>query len=153
MVFKDQELIIEAYKLVSEKAHKCGKSNKECKCKDCCKKQLKEAKKPKPDYLDADKDGDKSEPMKKALKNKKIKHESISSFKELFKAVISEEYSNTYETDKKIWQLKKQIHPEAQYFVHYKDGRKSKPLKGESVLMTIKSDVHDIESVEPVHKQ
>ncbi len=35
-------------------------------------KELKEAKKAKPDFLDADKDGDKKEPMKKALKDKKV---------------------------------------------------------------------------------
>lgn len=35
-------------------------------------KELKEAKKAKPDYLDMDKDGDKKEPMKKALKDKKV---------------------------------------------------------------------------------
>ena len=34
--------------------------------------EIKEAKKAKPDFLDADKDGDKKEPMKKALKDKKV---------------------------------------------------------------------------------
>lgn len=35
-------------------------------------KELKEGKKEKPDYLDMDKDGDKKEPMKKAIKDKKV---------------------------------------------------------------------------------
>ena len=36
---------------------------------------LEEAKKAKPDFLDVDKDGDKKEPMKKALKDKEVKEE------------------------------------------------------------------------------
>lgn len=38
--------------------------------------EVKEAKKAKPDFLDVDKDGDKKEPMKKALKDKKKTNES-----------------------------------------------------------------------------
>ena len=37
------------------------------------KKGIKEAKKAKPDFLDVDKDGNKKEPMKKAIKDKKVK--------------------------------------------------------------------------------
>jgi hypothetical protein len=40
-----------------------------------------EAKKAKPDFLDMDKDGDKKEPMKKAVKDKKKVKESFSTFK------------------------------------------------------------------------
>ncbi len=34
--------------------------------------EIKESKKAKPDYLDMDKDGDKKEPMKKAVKDKEV---------------------------------------------------------------------------------
>jgi hypothetical protein len=152
MIFKDQELLSEAYNKVAKNKCTCGKN---CTCRKEAKKPVKEAKHEKPDYLDADEDGDEEESLKQALKDKEAKTESLSLFKSLYKTTIKEEspYSNTFETDKKIWTLRRQIHPEAQYFVHYKDGRKSKPLKGESVLMTLKADVHDIESVESVHEE
>ena len=131
MIFNDTRLIQEAYENVQQTILEEKK------------------KKPKPHYLDAD-------GKAVASKGKKIKMNTEGlSFKDRFNSIINEEspYSNAYETDKKIWSLKRQIHPEAQYFIHYKSGTKSKPLKGESVLMTLKADIHDIESIEPVHKQ
>jgi hypothetical protein len=102
MVFKDQQLLAEAYNLVSEKKHKCMHAAKGCDCAGCseCKanqEPIEEAKKKaKPDHLDVDKDGDKKESMKKALKDKKEVKEQLSSFKALFNKVIAEgkkEYS------------------------------------------------------------
>jgi hypothetical protein len=98
MVFKDQELLAEAYNLVSEKKYKCKHAAKGCDCDGCkeCKanqKPLEEAKKKaKPDYMDVDKDGNKKESMKKALKDKAKKEvkEELSSFKALFNKVIAE---------------------------------------------------------------
>jgi hypothetical protein len=142
MIFNDIELIQEAYKIVQTETIK----------------EAKQKKVTKPDFLDVDNDNNKNEPLKKALKDKKkkvvVKGESLN-FKNAFGRIISEEnpFSNIYETDKKLWSIKRQINPEAQYFVHYKNGKKSKPLAGKSVLMTLKADIHDIESIEPVHKQ
>lgn len=158
MVFKDLEKLQEAYELLEKKAF----TKKTCTCKKCdaCKKthkktEIKEAKS-KPDYLDVDEDGNKKEPMKKALgdkANKKKIEERVSSFKTLFNAVMSESfgkepYSNTYEHDKKVWMLRRlsngeinKIVDEEQYDVTWKDefvkkhnGQKQQPLKGESVL-------------------
>lgn len=163
MIFKDTELLTNLYEGITNKQLNEAKHLCDCKgkCKDCetkmdlkkaGKKAIEEAKKAKkPDYLDVDEDGDEKEPLKKALKDKAMK-EGLLTFKDRYNVIMSEQ-SNTYETDKKIWSLRKQVNPEAQYFVHYKDGTKSKPLKGESVLMTLKSKVHDIESIEPAHKE
>jgi hypothetical protein len=168
MVFKDLEMLQEAYFLM-EKKHVCHPAAKGCKCDGCkeCKanskkKAVKEAKEDKPDYLDADEDGDKKESMKKALSDKgkkkeeKVK-ESLSSFKDLFRQVMAEDrkmsfgpsaHSNTFEHDKKVWMLRKlsngeinEINEDEQYDVTWKDeyvkkhnGQKQQPLKGESVL-------------------
>lgn len=81
MIFKDQELIAEAYSNIIEKRKKKCK----CDCKTCKCNELKEGKKSKkPDYLDVDKDGNKKEPMKKALKDKKHIKEGILSFKDIY---------------------------------------------------------------------
>jgi len=141
MIFKDLEMLAEAYTTIQEAK-----------------------KKPKPDYLDVDKDGNKKESMKKALKDKEkkpstkkdLKHmkEEISSFKQLFQQVISEDrkmsfgpspISGPYEHDKKVWMLRRlsngeisEINDEEQYIVTWKDPQKhnnqqEQPLKGESV--------------------
>lgn len=129
MASKDSELLAERYVAITEKRQK-----KKCECPDdceCCGKK------------------NKSLPSHSKAKNKKT-------FKELFKQKMDESasgFSNTYEMDKKIWEMRKQVNPEAQYFIHYKGGKTSKPLKGESVLMMLKSIVHDVESIEPVHKE
>lgn len=87
MIFKDAELLSEAYKAVH---CKCPKN---CDCTKCAKKtteKVEEAKKAKPDYFDADEDGNTKEPVKKALKDKAKKHvkESFSSFKDLYNSVF-----------------------------------------------------------------
>jgi len=72
-------------KKVKEAAdEKCNHSAKGKKCpvhglKECG--SMYEAKKAKPDFLDMDKDGDKKEPMKAAVKSKKKVKESFSTFK------------------------------------------------------------------------
>lgn len=92
MISKDEQLLVEAYKQVIEKMHcKCShaKAPEKCDCDGCedCKKnqKLEEGKKAKPDFLDADKDGNKKESMKKALKDKKGK----GNFKDLHKKTMS----------------------------------------------------------------
>lgn len=122
--------------------------------------ELKESKKkPKPDYLDVDKDGNKKESMKKALSDKKKSpkktsmKEGISSFKDLFQRVISEEYdkpfSGPFERSSKAWRKARllndlsngeinHINDEEQYIVTWKnpekhDNQNEQPLKGESV--------------------
>ena len=77
---KDQDYLYEAYKSVTK--HACSHAAKGCDC-DCCKEckgnqePIGEAKKSgKPDYMDVDKDGNKKEPMKKALKDKGKKVET-----------------------------------------------------------------------------
>lgn len=52
-------------------------------------KELEEAKKSKPDYLDLDKDGNKKEPMKKAAKDAKKKNESM--FDDLINELLNEQ--------------------------------------------------------------
>ena len=127
-------------------------------------------KKAKPDYLDADGDGDKKESLKKAGKDKKtsaVKEELT--FNELYKRVISEtrspitsqdfspsSYSNTYEHDKKVLMLRRlsngeisEIKDDEQYTVTWKNpekhnNQKEQPLKGESVH----SFLGDIESIQ-----
>lgn len=111
---------------------KCTK--KGCVCK-ACNKALKESE-DKPDYMDVDEDGDKKEPTKKALKDKKEEEveEALrpSNFKTLFNRVISEA----------------KVNKQAQYDCTMKDGSK-KVLKGESVLMM----KDKIKSYEPTHKK
>jgi hypothetical protein len=175
MVFKDLEMLQEAYVLM-EKKHVCQAAAKGRKCDNCeeCKKKnkkmaVKEAKQDKPDYLDADEDGDKKESMKKALsdkgKKKEVK-ESLSSFKELFRQVMDENrklefgpsaISGPYEHDKQVWMLRKlsngeinEINEDEQYDVTWKDefvkkhnGQKQQPLKGESVIPFL----NEIESI------
>ena len=62
-----------------KKVKEGGKHPKGCDCKECS--GMYEAKKAKPDFLDMDKDGDKKEPMKSAVKSKKKVKESFSTFK------------------------------------------------------------------------
>ncbi len=101
MIFKDTELLTNLYEGINkanleEKKHMCD-CDGDCKhCRDKKelnekgKKELEEAKKgKKPDYLDADEDGDKEEPMSKALKDKAMK-EGLLTFKDRFNAVMTE---------------------------------------------------------------
>ena len=135
---KDQDLIAEAYAgMLTEAKEPCCPCTigKKCTKKGCgctaCKKSLKESqileakkqapkKGAKPDYMDVDEDGDKKEPMKKALKDKA--NES-SKFKTLFMSIINEAEVCGCSVSKG-----------AQYNCVMKDGTK-KTLKGESVLM------------------
>lgn len=91
MVFKDLEMLAEAYSSI-----------------------VNEAKKEKPDYMDADEDGNKKESMKKALEDKEqpekkkekpafLKTEGLT-FKDLFNKVISEK--------KKEYDMKGAFHDE-----------------------------------------
>lgn len=137
MIFKDTEQLSNIYaKMLTEAKEPCcpctvGKkcTKKGCECT-ACKKSLKEsqlleakkkAKAAKPDYLDADGDGDKKESMKKAFKDKAMKESS--KFKSLFMSIINE-------AEVCGCPIKKG----AQYHCVTKDGEK-KVLKGESVLM------------------
>ena len=150
MTFKDQEILTNLYEalLLTEAKKKeppcpctVGKkcTNKNCKCKACCSQSLDEAKKAKkkgkPDYLDVDKDGDKKESMKKALKDKAMKESS--NFKELFLSVINEETC-----------CGTKIFPSRQYVCTF-DGQKGKVLKGESVL----KNKSKITSCKPAHQK
>lgn len=91
MISKDELLLAEAYQQVIEKAKGCShaKSPENCDCDNCddCKKnqKIEEGKNVKPDYLDADDDGNTDESMKKALKDKKNK----GNFKALHKKTMS----------------------------------------------------------------
>lgn len=72
----------ENIKLVSQLLAEAKGASK-CSCaknEDTCKvhSKMKEGKKAKPDFLDMDKDGDKKEPMKKAIKDKKVKEGAMS---------------------------------------------------------------------------
>ena len=106
MIFKDAEMLAEAYTAVLEKKCTCKHAAKGCKCNNCkdCKcnqkkKSLKEAAKEKPDYLDVDEDDNKEESMKKALsdkaKKKEIKEES-SSFADLYRQIMEEDDRNLF---------------------------------------------------------
>ena len=83
MVFKDEQLLMEAYKVISEKSKPCG-CPKDCECR-----EEKKSKKRKPDHLDVDKDGDKKESFKKALKDKSLKEGSLT-FRELYRSIIND---------------------------------------------------------------
>jgi hypothetical protein len=138
MLFKDSELLESLYQDIVTESKK----------------------KNKPDFLDVDEDGNKKESLKKAVKDKKkspMKEELT--FNELYNRVISETrrspitsqdfspsaYSNTYEHDKKVLQLRRlsngeisKINDEEQYTVTWKTPEKhnnqtEQPLKGESV--------------------
>lgn len=176
-------LLEEAYKAVDKKMV-CKHAAKGCKCDGCkdCKanqKPLEEAKKKaKPDYLDVDKDGNKKESMKKALKdkqNKKPMKEGISSFKDLFQKVISEGKFDPkmsfgpepivphLESDRKKLDLRRmsngeitEINDEEQYIVRWKNPEKhnnqqEQPLKGESVHSWLK-DIQSIRRAFPEEK-
>ena len=112
---KDQDMLAEAYNVITNKGAKklhCEHAAKGCDCNGCeeCEdnqESIQEAKrKDKPDYMDVDKDGDKKESMKKALKDKKeepeekkkkpafLKKEGLT-FKDLFNRVISEKKKAT----------------------------------------------------------
>ena len=94
-----EQALLEAVYTKMEKKCICKDPSKKNKkfsyCEEKYSKKVNEAKKGKPDYMDVDKDGNKKESMKKALKDK-AKHpvkEQLSSFKELFNKVISEKSS------------------------------------------------------------
>jgi hypothetical protein len=136
---KDQDKLADIYaNLITEAKEPCcpctvGKKCKKDRCAcTACKKSLKESqileakkqapkKGAKPDYMDVDEDGDKKEPMKKALKDKAMKESSR--FKSLFMSIINE-------AEVCGCPIKKG----SQYHCVMKDGTK-KVLKGESVLM------------------
>lgn len=131
-------------------------TKKGCVCKACA-KGLKESKKEdKPDYMDADEDGDKKESMKKALKDKAMKESS--NFKKLFSSVMTESaYSGPFEIAKKVWKLGRIVTDQrAPYVVTMKDGKES-PLKGESILNLLKNEksdwVHNVKSIRPAYPE
>lgn len=135
MSSKDTELLSNLYagivkqQLLGEAKEPCcpctqGKkcTKKGCDCKACVKSlnEAKKAKKSKPDYLDADGDGDKKESMKKAFKDKAMKESS--SFRELFNQVMTEAVV-----------CGTKVYPSRQYICTF-DGEKGKFLSGDSVL-------------------
>lgn len=63
---------LKTFESYSEKeiCNSCGCDCDVCDCENCDCGQVTEKKKSKPDFLDLDKDGDKEEPMKKAVKDK-----------------------------------------------------------------------------------
>ena len=133
MIFKDSELLTNLYAGIVKQQFLS-----EAKKDEPCVKSLNEAKKAKndkPDYLDADEDGDKKKSMKKALRDKAMKESS--NFKDLFMAIINEE---------KVCGCT--INKGAQYNCVTKDGDK-KVLKGESVIMM----KDKLKSVKAAHKK
>lgn len=135
---KDQDMLSEAYTVMTNKGAKemhCKHAAKGCDCSGCeeCKanqEPIEEAKKKaKPDYMDVDKDGNKKESMKKALKDKSkknlVKEEGLS-FKDLYNSVM-------LESKKQETVCGTKINPAFQYNCVMKDGTE-KVLKGESVL-------------------
>jgi len=151
MIFNDQEQLSNIYAgmLTEAKEPPCPCTmGKKCIKKDCqcskCKDSLKESriqeakKKPKPDYLDVDGDGDTKEPMKKALKDKQKKGmKESSNFKDLFNRVISEA---------KVCGCS--ITKGAQYICNF-NGKPGKYLSGDSVL----KNKDKITSVKPVPRE
>ena len=142
----DQKMLAEAYEAMTNSGYKkcaCKHAAKGCDCNGCdeCKcnreqvDEAKKAKKGKPDHIDVDKDGNKKEPMKKALKDKAMKESS--SFRDLFVSIINEE---------KVCGCT--INKGAQYNCVTKDGDE-KVLKGESVIMM----KDKLKSVKPAHKK
>lgn len=97
---KDADLIAEAYQKVLEEAMHCKYAKDGCDCDKCeeCKdnQTVDEAKKAKPDYLDVDKDGDKDEPMKKALKDKKKKsmHKENAEMADAYQTILEFKHIN-----------------------------------------------------------
>lgn len=100
---KDANLLAEAYQKVLEEAKHCKSALKGCDCDKCdeceANQTVDEAKHAKPDYIDIDKDGDKKEPMKKAVADKKKK----SVHKE------NAEMANAYETILEFKQINKKF--------------------------------------------
>lgn len=155
MIYKDVEKITDIYAQMLAEAHdvmtskgrkkcNCAHAAKGCDCDGCedcrCnKEQIEESKKKKakPDYLDVDKDGNKKEPMKKALKDKQVKESS--KFKNLFLSLMNE----TTVCGTKVM-------PNRQYKCVTKDGE-TKTLKGESVIKM--SDKTKFKSVKPAHQK
>ena len=150
MIFKDTELLSNLYagivkqQLLNEAKEPCcpcteGKkcTKKGCDCKACVKSlnEAKKAKKGKPDYLDVDKDGNKKESMKKALKDKPMKESS--NFKELYNQVMTEAVV-----------CGTKVHPSRQYTCTF-DGKKGKILSGDSVL----KNKEKITSCKPAHEK
>jgi hypothetical protein len=143
----DQKMLAEAYEAMTNSGYKkcaCKHAAKGCDCNGCeeCKcnrEKIDEAKKAKknskPDYLDVDKDGNKKEPMKKALKDKAMKESS--SFKELFNRVMTEAVV-----------CGTKVNSQHQYNCVTKEGEE-KVLKGESVVMM----KDKLKSVKPAHKK
>lgn len=78
MLNRDEKLLAEAYQRIMESEDKCSHAKNGCDCDECedCKDNKKVEEAAKPDYLDVDEDGDKDEPMKKALKDKEEVKES-----------------------------------------------------------------------------
>lgn len=135
----EQQLLSEAKK--EEPCCPCtqGKqcTKKGCDCKACVKSlnEAKNAKKSKPDYLDVDKDGDKKEPMKKALKDKTMKESS--SFRELYNQVMTEAVV-----------CGTKVLPSRQYVCTF-NGEKGKVLSGDSVI----KNKEKITSCKPAHQK
>ena len=157
---KDYDMLQEAYKSVGSKCT-CMHAAKGCDCAGCdeCEANQEpiEEKAAKPDYLDIDKDGNKKEPLKKAVKDKskKTMKENMS-FKDLFNMIMTEgEYkpdlstkapiSGPLEHDKQVLMLRRlsngeihDINDEEQYVVTWKNpeqhnNQREQSLKGEYV--------------------
>lgn len=133
---KDQDMLAEAYNVMTNRGAKemhCAHAAKGCDCNSCdeCKanqETIEEKKSGKPDYMDVDKDGNKKESMKKAVKDKAAKKtmkEGLS-FKDLYNAVMNESKKQEVVCGTKV-------NPQFQYKCTMKDGTE-KTLKGESVL-------------------
>jgi hypothetical protein len=138
------QMLTEAHDVMTNKGRKkceCAHAAKGCDCDGCedcrCNRETVEEskKKPKPDYLDADDDGNKKESMKKALKDKKLKENS--KFKNLFLSVMNE--ATVCGT---------KINSQHQYNCVTKDGEE-KVLKGESVIKM----KDKLKSVKAAHKK
>lgn len=144
----DQSRLEEAYDVMTSKGPKkcaCKHAAKGCDCDGCeeCRnnreaveESKKSAKSSKPDYLDVDKDGNKKELMKKALKDKETMEEG-SKFASFFKKIMTESVV-----------CGTKINSQHQYDCITKDGE-SKVLKGESVVMM----KDRLKSVKPTHKK
>ena len=87
----------------------------------------------KPDYLDVDKDGNKKEPMKKALKDKAMKESSN------FRVLLRQEMTEAVVCGTKIF-------PSRQYVCTF-NGEKGKRLSGDSVI----KNQNKITSCKPAH--
>ena len=116
---KDQDMLAEAYNVMTNRgSNGCD----ECKANQ---ETIEEKKSGKPDYMDVDKDGNKKESMKKAVKDKAAKKtmkEGLS-FKDLYNAVMNESKKQEVVCGTKV-------NPQFQYKCTMKDGTE-KTLKGE----------------------